>query len=103
MSRGARYIGSVRICSGISCPIVYKGGEFSAVRLQVHYGEDDREFANELVDKLIERYVAEGYTVKDDDSLYNGSRLVHIEGADHLISIADTGSAIVFEIPLVSG
>ena len=103
MSRGVRYIGSVRICSGISCPIVYEGGEFSVVRLQVHYGEDDREFANELVDKLIERYVAEGYTVKDDDSLYNGSRLVHIEGADHLISIADTGSAIVFEIPLVSG
>ena len=101
LSGGKFYIGSLQVFSGISCPVVYEGGDFSAVRLQLHFDEEDAEFANKLVDKLIEKYISEGLTLEDDTPDLRGARLVHIGGSDHVVSIVRDETFISLEIPLV--
>ena len=98
---GDFYFGSIQVFSGFSCPTVFEGGDYSTVKLQLHYYGEDAEFADKLVDKLIEKYISEGFTLEDDTPDLRGARLVHIGGSDHSVSIVRSGSLIVLEIPLV--
>ena len=101
LSGGKFYIGSIRVLSGISSPTVFEGGNYSTVMLQLHFDEEDAEFANKLVDKLIEKYISEGFTLEDDTPDLRGARLAHIGGADHSVSIVRSETFISLEIPLV--
>ena len=98
---GDFYFGSIQVFSGFSCPTVFEGGDYSTVKLQLHYYGEDAEFADKLFDKLIEKYISEGFTLEDDTPDLRGARLVHIGGSDHSVSIVRSGSIIVLEIPLV--
>ena len=97
---GDFYFGSIQVFSGFSCPTVFEGGDYSTVKLQLHYYGEDAEFADKLVDKLIKKYISEGFTLEDDNQGADGDRLVHIGGSDHSVSIVRSGSLIVLEIPL---
>ena len=98
---GDFYFGSIQVFSGFSCPTVFEGGDYSTVKLQLHYYGEDAEFADKLVDKLIEKYISEGFMLEDDNQGADGDRLVHIGGSDHSVSIERSGSLIALEIPLV--
>jgi RNA polymerase sigma factor (sigma-70 family) len=98
---GDFYFGAIQVFSGISCPTVFEGGDYSTVKLQLHYYGEDAEFADKLVDKLIEKYISEGFTLEDDTPDLRGARLVHIGGSDHVVSIVRSGTFISLEIPLV--
>ena len=82
---GDFYFGSIQVFSGFSCPTVFEGGDYSTVKLQLHYYGEDAEFADKLVDKLIEKYISEGFTLEDDNQGADGDRLVHIGGSDHSV------------------
>ena len=98
---GDFYFGAIQVFSCVSCPTVFEGGDYSTVKLQLHYYGEDEEFEDKLVDKLIEKYISEGFTLEDDTPDLRGARLVHIGGADHSVSIVRSGSLIALEIPLV--
>jgi hypothetical protein len=105
MSASKRYIFSIKIFSSGSCPPTFEGyGDFSLVRLQVHF--DDDEFGDELMDKLIEKFVSEGYTLKFDNDLGDGARTANFQGHGRSFSITKSTlgrvKLIGFDIPLVS-
>ena len=105
MSASKRYIFLLQVFSSSSCPPTFEGySDFSMVRLQVHF--DDDEFGNELMDKLIEKFISEGYTLQFDNDLGDGARTANFQGHGRSFSITKSSlgrvKLLVFDIPLVS-
>ena len=101
LSGGEKYIGSLSVFSTVSCPEVFKyDDEFSMVKLYVFI--ESPEEREELTDKLIAKYLSEGFTVTDDTGPDNGTRLVYLSGYGRQFKIIDPGyNFISIDIPIV--
>ena len=67
---------------------------------------ESEEFGNELIDKLIEKFTAEGYTLVSDDTNYD-MRVARFQGHGKRVAITRSylGNRhfIGFDIPIISG
>ena len=104
-SGSKRHISVLQVFSAGDCsPVFDDYGNLSLVRIQMDI--ESEEFGNELIDKLIEKFTAEGYTLVSDDTNYD-MRVARFQG--HGKSVAITRSYlgnrhfIGFDIPIISG
>ena len=99
-----RFISSLSVYSaGTTPPVFEKYGDNSLVKLQIHV--ESEEFADELIDKLIEKFTSEGYAFTSDDT--NGDMRVarfNGPGRSYAISRSYLGGIhfVAFDIPLLS-
>ena len=100
-----RYISTLTVFSAGDSSAVFDGyGEFSSVKIQMFI--ESEEFGDELIDKLKEKFTAEGYALESDNT--NGDmRTARFEGRGQSFAIVRSclGNQhfIGITIPLVSG
>ena len=97
------YIQRIEVYSKDECDPTFHGDdEYSHVRLAIHL--DDEAFTDELLEKIIERYQAEGYEVKQDNGPDSFRRVIKFVGYGRTFEVhrySISYPVIEMQIPLI--
>ena len=98
-----RFIATIEVYSIDECDATFEGDDaYSYVHLLMHF--DDEAFTEELVEKIIERYQAEGYEIKSESGSGVDMRYIDFQGNERTFSMRAyclTDYVIEMNIPLI--
>ncbi|MCR5058327.1 MAG: sigma-70 family RNA polymerase sigma factor [Clostridiales bacterium] len=98
-----RYIATIEVYSKDECDATFEGDDaYSHVHLLMHF--DDEAFTEELIEKIIERYQAEGYEIKSESGSGVDMRYIDFQGNERTFSMRAyclTDYVIEMNIPLI--